>query len=257
MNGDNRKRSLFRLFEFLPGVLAWGTLIGAIVFSHILPVWTSVFIIVFDTYWFLKTLFFSVHLRSSFTRMRANMRVNWKERLIQENLPWREVYHLVILPMYKEPYELVRETFGSLCAANYPTDRMIVVLATEARAPEGEEAARRIEEEFRGKFFQLLTTAHPSGLPDEIPGKGSNETWAGRQVKEKIIDPLGIPYEKIMVSVFDVDTQVFPEYFGVLTYEFLTCPYPQRSSFQPVPLFTNNIYQAPALARILAFGSTY
>lgn len=258
MNQNNQeKRSLFRLFEFLPGVLAWGTLIGAIVFSHILPVWTSVFIIIFDTYWFLKTLYFSLHLRASFRQMRANMRINWMERLTKENLQWQDVYHLVIFPMYKEPYELVRETFESLLSANYPADRMVVVLATEGRAPEGEETARRIEEEFKHRFFRMITTVHPDGLPDEIPGKGSNETWAGRQVKEKIIDPLGISYDKIMVSVFDVDTQVFPEYFGILTYEFLTCPYPQRSSFQPVPLFTNNIYQAPALGRVIAFSSSF
>ncbi|MBI3442393.1 MAG: glycosyltransferase family 2 protein [Candidatus Sungbacteria bacterium] len=247
----------FRLFEFLPGVLAWGTLIGAIVFSGILPVWTSLFIIIFDTYWFLKTIFFSVHLRASFKRMRANMRVNWQERLVQKNLPWQDVYHLVIFPMYQEPYELVAETFNSLLAANYPADRMIVVLGTEGRAPEGEETAQRIQEEFGGKFFRLLTTVHPADLPEEIPGKGSNETWAGKQVKEKIIDPLGIPYEKVVVSVFDVDTQVFPEYFGILTYEFLTCPHPQRSSYQPVPLFTNNIYQAPALGRVIAFSSSF
>lgn len=254
---DVEKRSLFRLFEFLPGVLAWGTLIAAIVCSRILPVWTSIFIIVFDTYWFLKTLYFSVHLRASFTRMRANMRINWQERLVQENLSWQDVYHLVIFPMYEEPYELVCETFRSLLTANYPSDRMIVVLATEGRAPEGERTAQRIEQEFKGKFFRLLTTVHPAGLPDEIPGKGSNETWAGKAAKEKIIDPLKIPYEKIMVSVFDVDTQVFPEYFGILTYEFLTCPYPLRSSYQPIPLFTNNIYQAPALGRVIAFSSSF
>ena len=51
--------------------------------------------------------------------------------------------------MYKEPYELVRETFESLLTANYPTDRMIVVLASEGRAPEGDEIARRIAEDFK------------------------------------------------------------------------------------------------------------
>jgi cellulose synthase/poly-beta-1,6-N-acetylglucosamine synthase-like glycosyltransferase len=247
----------FRLFEFLPGMLAWGTLITAVICSWIIPVWTSVFIIIFDTYWFLKTVYFSVHLRASFKQMRCNMGINWRKRLAQENLLWQDVYHLVIFPMYQEPYELVRETFVSLLAANYPNDRMIVVLATEGRAPEGEETARRIEREFGARFCRLLTTIHPAGLPEEIPGKGSNEAWAAKEVKGKVIDRLGIPYEKILVSVFDVDTQVFPEYFGILTYQFLTCQYPQRSSFQPVPLFTNNIYQAPALGRVISFSSSF
>ena len=60
-----------------------------------------------------------------------------------------------------------------------------------------------------------------------------------------------------MVSVFDADTQVYPEYFGCLTYYFLTADHPQRSSYQPIPLFVNNIYQAPALARVIAFSATF
>ena len=47
------------------------------------------------------------------------------------------------------------------------------------------------------------------------------------------------------------------DYFGILTYTFLTAKNPQRSSFQPISLFTNNIFQAPALARVIAFSSTF
>ncbi|NCN95044.1 hypothetical protein GW951_01810, partial [Candidatus Wolfebacteria bacterium] len=110
---------------------------------------------------------------------------------------------------------------------------------------------------FGDKFFKFLTVFHPAGLPGEIPGKGSNQAWAAKEVKKSIIDPLEIPYENILLSVFDVDTQVPFDYFGRLTYVFLTCENPQRSSFQPVPLFTNNIFQAPALARVIAFSSTF
>lgn len=249
--------SWFRFFELLPGTLAWLTLAGAVAGSYLIPVWVAVFIIVFDLYWFLKTIYLSVHLRISFKRMRANMNINWLHRLAEEKKPWGRIYHLVIFPMYREPYQLVRETFESLASANYPKDKIIAVLACEARAPEGRQTAERIRKEFGSQFFRFLITEHPAGLPGEIPGKGSNETWAGRAVKKRIIDPLHIPYEHILVSVFDVDTRVFPEYFSILTYEFLTCPSPQRSSFQPVPLFTNNIYQAPALGRVISFSSSF
>jgi cellulose synthase/poly-beta-1,6-N-acetylglucosamine synthase-like glycosyltransferase len=37
----------------------------------------------------------------------------------------------------------------------------------------------------------------------------------------------------------------------------LSAPHPLRSSYQPVPLFTNNIYRAPALARVIAFSSSF
>jgi cellulose synthase/poly-beta-1,6-N-acetylglucosamine synthase-like glycosyltransferase len=37
----------------------------------------------------------------------------------------------------------------------------------------------------------------------------------------------------------------------------LTCAKPLRSSFQPIPLYTNNIWEAPVVSRILAFSTTF
>ncbi len=255
-----------RFFEILPGALAWATIILMFVLSRILPVWVSIFIILFDIYWLLKTVYFSLHLRAAFSETRKNMRIDWRARLSALGPEAGEVYHLVILPMYHEPYEVVRESFARLAAANYDKKKMIVVLGIEER---GGEAARatgaKIREEFGGDFFRFLVTAHPAGLPGEMPGKGSNEAWAALRAKEEVLDPLGLDYDRILVSVFDVDTQVPAEYFGRLTYVFLAredgSPRPHaerlRAIYQPVPLFTNNIHEAPALARVVAFSSTF
>ncbi|MEK7555600.1 MAG: glycosyltransferase family 2 protein [Patescibacteria group bacterium] len=266
---------MYRFFEMVPGLLAWGTIILMILASWLLPVWAAVFIILFDIYWLLKIIYMSFHLRSTFVKMRRNLKINWLRRLDElssrvgaptaddsvgssELKKWQKIYHLIILPMSKEPYEIVKETFDSLLKTNYPKDKFIVVLATEERGGiKTQETAQKIQPEFDAQFFKFLITKHPSNLPNEIPGKGSNQTWATKEVKRLIIDPLEIPYENILVSVFDVDTQVLPEYFGILTYNFLTCEYPQNSSFQPIPLFTNNIFQAPSLARVIAFSSTF
>ena len=102
-----------------------------------------------------------------------------------------------------------------------------------------------------------MISRHPAGIPGEIAGKGSNDSWAVKEVKNKIIDELKIPYERIVVSVFDVDTAVHPEFFGCLTFNYLTSDRPLRSSFQPIPLFINNIWHAPAFARIFAFSTTF
>lgn len=244
-------------------MLTWGTLMAIIFFSWFTPTGTAIFIILFDTYWFLKTVYFSLHLRASFHEMRWRMKKNWLMELDMlssrpDYVPcaWQDVYHLVILPMYNEPYEIVAASFQSLVQTNYPKEKLIVVLGTEERVPESQAIARRIVQDFGSLFFQLLVTVHPSGLPDEIPGKGSNEAWAGKEAK-KFIDSMGVAYECILVSALDADTSVFPEYFGVLTYTFLTCRNPQRSSFQPIPLFINNIFTAPALARVISFSSSF
>jgi hypothetical protein len=90
-----------------------------------------------------------------------------------------------------------------------------------------------------------------------MAGKGSNCTYATRIAKKEIIDELKIPYENIICSNFDIDTVVPKHYFSLLTYKYLTTENSLRTSFQPVPLYTNNIWEAPALARVVAFSATF
>ena len=246
-----------RFFDVLPGAFSWGTLFLIAFLSWQKPVWIAIFIILFDIYWLLKSLYFSLHLRAAFQKMRQHLKIAWRERLAIF-AHWKEIHHLVILPMASEPYEVVRDSFQSLQRCDYPKEKLLLVLAIEERA--GEEAkkvAGKIRKEFSEFFPWLIITEHPANLAGEIPGKGSNETWAAKEARKLLIDKLKIPYENILVSVFDADTQVYPEYFGCLTYHFLTAEKPQHSSYQPIPLFTNNIYQAPALARIISFSATF
>jgi len=42
---------LYRFFEMLPGLLSWGTIIGSVLLSWLLPLVMAVFIIIFDFYW--------------------------------------------------------------------------------------------------------------------------------------------------------------------------------------------------------------
>jgi hypothetical protein len=250
---------LERFFEILPGALAWIALIVLILFSWQLPVAVVFFIVIYDLYWFLKTLYLFFHLRSSFSTMKKNMKENWWARLQNEkNGEWEKLWHLIILPVYKEPYEVVERSLLDIQKSNYAKERFIVVLATEERAGEaGVIVARKAEERFKDAFGAFLVTTHPANLPNEIPGKGSNETHAAKQVKEKIIDARAIPYEDIVVSVFDIDTRPGNEYFSILSYNFLTAKDPQHSSFQPIPLYTNNFYSVSPFAKLIGFSSTF
>jgi hypothetical protein len=135
---------------------------------------------------------------------------------------------------------------------------MIVVLAIEERAgKETEEIARQIEKNYKDKFGHFLITVHPANMEGEIPGKGSNANYAARKAKEEIIDKLKIPYENILVSCFDIDTRVYPQYFLRLTHSFLTAEKPYRLSYQPVPVYHNNIWMAPAFSRVIANSGTF
>ena len=256
---------MYRFFEILPGFFTWLTLVALVFLSWQLPFVISIFFIIYSFFWLVRIFYLHLHLRFSFKRMREYLRVDWlaKTKALgpeekTQTLEWEEIYHLIVLPMHREPLAVIRETFLKIRAVNYPKDKMIVVLSVEEKGGEaGLAAAKAIESEFGQLFFKFLLTQHPFGLPHEIPGKGSNETWAVKAVKEKIIDPLAIPYERIVVSVFDVDTQPFPEYFGRLSYLFLTVQNPRQSSYQPMPLFLNNIYEAPIFSRVAAFFPTF
>lgn len=254
-----KERRLYRAFEILPGFLAWLTLLSVIFLSWLQPVWVAFFIIAFDVYWLLKTIYLSLHLRFSYNRMKRQIQVDWLGKLKSlKHRDWRRIYHLVILPFYKEELKSIRATFQAIIDSDYPKDRVIVVLAAEERAGQSaKKLSQAIKKEFGDKFYKFVLTIHPKDIVGELAGKGANSTWAARQVKKQVIDPLKIPYQEIIVSCFDVDTQIFPKYFSCLTYYYLTTDNPTKASYQPVPVYNNNIWQAPCISRVVATSGTF
>jgi hypothetical protein len=94
-------------------------------------------------------------------------------------------------------------------------------------------------------------------VPGEIPGKGSNIAYAAEEARIRILEAHQLDPRRVIVSAFDIDTVVYPKYFECLTWHFVTAPEPEKTSFQPVPLYNNNIWQAPMLSRVLAYSSTF
>ena len=242
----------------MPGLLSWSSIVLLIALSFAKPSFIAVFVIAFDLYWLIRIVYFYSHLAAAFSIMKKVKQTNWFEKLDSDNLNWKQIYHLVVFPFYKEGEEIIKPSIEALYNSNYPVkEKMIVVLASEARA--GEEAqkiSKKMKDEYEGKFFKFLTTCHPKDIPGELAGKGSNSAWAGRKAKE-LIDEFGLPYEDIIVSSFDIDTVVPKDYFARLTYVYLTTKDRLHTSYQPVPLYFNNIREAPFLSRIAAFSTTF
>lgn len=272
LKGSNYK--LYRALEIFPGFLSWLTLLGLAVLAYFQPVWVAVVVILFDIYWLLLVLYLALYLIFAYRRMQTTRRADWRAKV--ESLNERtfiiktadgnltktfapdDVYHLIILPTYNEELAVLRTTFNSLQRDNYPKDKMIVVLATEERAGDFTlERNKAIEREFGHLFKHFLITRHPADIAGEIKGKGANQAWAARQAQKLLVDKYGYDYDKILVSIFDVDTVVESGYFYCLTHKFFTAEFPHRSSYQPIPLYHNNIWQAPFFARIAAFSNTF
>jgi len=270
---DAGDRKLYRFLEILPGLSAWLTLVLIVILSFLAPFFMALFIIAFDIYWLIKTVYLSLHLRVAYNKLRENSKISWLDKL--NTLPpssyqilntkyniqiksWQDIYQIIFLPLYKESYEIVSASLEGLLETNYPKSKMLIVLCWEERGgDETRQVAEAIERKYKNEFLEFMSVMHPAGLPNEIPGKGSNTTYAANVVREHLVDRLNIPHNKIIVSNFDIDTVVSPEYFGVLTYAFLTTPYPLRASYQPIPLYVNNIWEAPSFARVVAFSATF
>ncbi len=247
----------YRFYEILPGITIWTILLGAIILSFVKPIWAIYFIIIYDLYWMLRIIYLLIFLLISWHRFRQTIKINWFSKLQTERPNWQKIYHLIIFPSSVEGIEVIDQVFEHLLKSNYPKDKFIVVLSGEERKKEiFTPVAEQIAKKYQDKFFKLLITLHPKDLPNETPGKGSNINWAGHQAK-KIIDEFGLTYENIIVSCFDVDTCVHQEYFSYLTYRYLTVPNPTHTSFQPIALFNNNIWDSPALTRVVARGTTF
>lgn len=245
-----------RLLEVIPGALTWTVIVCTFVSAFFLPTAAIVFIIIFDLYWLLRVLYFVIHVLSAYFTYRKTINVAWHERI--ENLDrHRDIWHVVMLPTFKEELPILRGAFDALLVSNYQKDRMIVVLGGEGRDEENFKGYRAVlEKEYGDSFAKLICTVHHLDAKTETPGKGSNLRSMARELK-KYIDAEKIPYDDIIVSAFDVDTVAHSEYFAKLTYDYLTIPNPTRTSFQPVTLFSNNIWSANAPVRIAAFGTTF
>ena len=246
----------YRLYEILPGLSIWLTLFLGIFLSFVKPLWIIYFIILFDIYWVLKIFNFSFYLLVAWRRMSITLKTDWFGKL-KEIRGWEEKEHLVFLTVFNEEWGVVKTAISSVADAVYDKKKFTLVVAGEERKKEHcLEIIEKTKAEFGDKFEKIIGTIHPKDLPGEIPGKGSNLHYAERQVKE-YVDKKGWKYKDVIVTVFDIDTVCHREYFNYLTYLYCTHKNPTRTSFQPVALYNNNMWESPSVLRVMAFGTTF
>lgn len=269
-----KDRRLYRILEIIPGFLSWFTLLFLLLMSFFKPVFVAYFIIAFDVYWLLLVLFLGIHLVAAYFKLKKNLSIDWQSKclslntnpdqcrsdscLSKDGIKWQEVMHIVLFPICNESYEVIKASVKAIADCQYPKENIIIVLTVEERG--GERVmndARKVKEEFKEVFKMFYITVHPDGVIGEIKGKGSNQAWAAQKIEKEVIAKASLNINKILVSVFDIDTIIHPGYFFCLTYNFLTVPKPYNTSYQPVPVYHNNIWQSPFFARVAASSNTF
>jgi len=247
----------YRIYEILPGLSIWLSLLCGLFLSWYRPLWVIYFIIIFDVYWVLKVLNFSFYLIVASRRFHAAKRINWRLKMEQELDNWQDKHHVIFLTLYNEEWSVVRTAIESITGSVYDRRAFVLVIAGEARTREHfEHIVARTREVFGDQFADIVGTLHPDDLPGEIRGKGSNLHYAERQMK-MYIEQRGWDPRKVIVTIFDIDTVCDVAYFPYLTYLYCTHPHPTRSSYQPVALYNNNMWESQAPIRIMAFGTTF
>ncbi len=248
-------RTFERLLEIAPGAatlliissLFWGALL--------LPRALAAAILAFDLFWLFVSYRTTWNAFISRRRMRRAVRTDWQhEHAIAERegrafASWADIYHVVVIPNYKEPISILRRTLASI-AAQQNAGQIIVVLAMEAREQGSGQKARQLEAEFQGSFHRIFSTFHPADIAGEVAGKSANENWAARIAKRHLVDELEYDLANLTVSSCDADTVFHPAYYACISYHFATDRRRHRTFWQSPILLKNNFWESPAPIRV-------
>ncbi|MDA3802390.1 MAG: glycosyltransferase family 2 protein [Patescibacteria group bacterium] len=274
---EGKDRKFYRLLEMFPGVFAISTLVILVVLSYLKPTWVAYIIIAFSVYWLLLVIYLAIFLINAYFKLKKGVKTDWKKVCLdlgnlkdgEKDLPetsnakkgmkWSDVNQLIILPTYSEGEEIISECLDSILNDNFPNEKKIIGLAFEERAGIEivKKRAQNIEKKYKDKFGDFLISFHPDGIEGEIKGKGANQAWCATKLKKEIIDAKNLDYDNILVSVFDIDTVIDNGYFFALTYKFLTVADPYRCSYQPAPVYHNNVWDSPFFSVIAASSNTF
>lgn len=275
----------YRAFEILPGAISWSILLFPFILAQFSPHATVFFIIAYLLLWFTKAIGLNVRAFQGYRRLKQHQKLPW-DRLLNElqtgkvtqpdrTIPsWHyetilrlqetpplvrpdDIYHAVIVATYNEAREILEPTFKKVLASKYDMKKVILVLAYEERGGEYvDKQARELIEEYKGQFYHAMAVQHPKDIPGEVIGKGGNITYAGRELA-KFLESKKIAPERVIVTTLDADNQPHPYYLPALSYLYTASPDPIRVSYQPIPMYTSNIWDVPAPMRIIATGNTF
>lgn len=282
---------VYRIFEILPGFLTWSVILLPFILAYASPLALAILIIAYLVAWLLRGIVISVRVFQSYSRMRSYQKLDWlpliaeldnpKDALTsntptsekypkwhKRNLAFRasqndklrseEVIHAVIIPTYNESKEVLESTIKSVTESNFNLKQLVLILAVEERGgPDVVQNSKNLVEKYKSHFLYAACVPHPAKYePGEIKGKASNANYSGYYLKDWL-DKKAISYDRVLVTTLDADNRPDPNYFCELTYLYLISPERKYTSYQPISLYTNNIWDAPAFMRILAIGNSF
>lgn len=248
---EKHDRGILRALEILPGLVSWNLILFPYWGILIFPVVVAYFILFFNIYWFYQSMQIAISSIISHTRIQAAKFYDWMPDI--KGFPdWERVRHIVIIPTYKEPIHILERTLLSLANQDFPTKQIVPVLAMESKEDkqDRESKFRLLESKFGKKFAKIFMTVHELKV-GEVAGKASNERFSAIWVKKNYIDAKKMDINYITVTSCDADHKFHPKHFASFTFKFLDNPKRFKMFWQPAVMFYNNIWEIPAITRVL------
>ncbi len=170
---------------------------------------------------------------------------------------WRKIVHVVLLPTANEPAEVIEPAIQAVMDCNFPNQQIIILLATEEREPADQRTKKidYLQAKFKGVFKDFLVTVHEVA-DNEMKCKASNATYAAKKLMI-YLDENNIDYTQVIFSNFDCDSVCHQQYFAALTYAYITDPKRLQRSYQPLPMYHNNLWDTNAFVRVIVTGSSF
>lgn len=206
-----------------------------------------------------------------------------------------KIIHFPLFSIYDESPEIILRGLKSIYDSQYDLSKICVVVSQEARLGntknlDFQNSLKKIDwlnaivfaendtqkvydpnhleleytnlelESFANKLenqkLNIIITQHPDGLVGEIKGKASNEDWAARQVsllvKSAKFDP-----ELCIITSFDADSRVGLNFFQILSFQYCCCEKRLVTGFQPIPVFSNNLFDVDLLPFLVGINTTF
>jgi hypothetical protein len=274
----------YRIFEIMPGTLSWFMLLLPLILSLINVTVASIFILAYLLIFFVRSMGVNIRALQGYRTMELHKKLPWQDMVNElqtgvvnpeaKRLSWHidnverlqvkppiippsEIVHVVMIATYNEPRQVVEPTIKAIMDAEYDVKKVILVLAYEERGgPAIAAQSADLVTDYKSTFRDAFAVEHPRDIPNEIRGKGSNITYAGREL-QRYLDKHDIDPKYVIVTSLDSDNRPHTKYLAALTYVYAVYPDPEHVSVQPISVYNNNIWDAPAPMRVIATGNTF
>ena len=274
----------YRLLEILPGALTYSILALPIVLSIINPKLAAYFVITFLLVWFVRAMAIAARSIQGWNRMsyykklpwqamnddldileaRAANAPKWHSRNLKRvgeyigpaQIKPSEIYHAVIVAIWNE-LDVLESTIAAVQKSHYDLKKVILIIAYEERGgPKVEDFVKSIVKKYGPDFYYSEAVRHPWPMTGEVIGKGGNVTYAARRLKV-LLEERKIEPSRVLVTTLDCDNRPDKNYLSALTYTYCSTEEPLYASYQPITMYTNNIWDAPAPMRVVATANSF